>query len=444
MKTKLMFAALAAAAVFTACNKEPNPVQNDQIGTRSISINIANVLPATKGDGTTIKHTDKVQLNSYEVFFVGGNTLYTPKDLTAQKDADTYFDGTEVADLDRQFHFLPKAVSEVIVVGNMPQVPATITTKSDLLTHIQNLTITDQQTPTALRLVGIDTQLSKYTEKTPTHETQGQDEHPNPILQAQVTLKPAVARFEITGFEYAQVPEMTEKKDADGNIVYVKDAAGNNTTTPEMVPTGNLLPREYSKMAVNNVSMINYQPAATFAFDGTVTPSGTAYYAGRVFTNDDIYAEYFKDVDRTLFSFDDLDNKTTDVVEAIALDTQATPYAYGVEYEDGSLKYGTQCYYYHTFPTLVPSFVVGLTGAYKDAANNEIVTPLYIQTQRLVANNEVLEETVAGNIYRMYFKFDDDDLTAAEKCIQVEVSVLPWTVVITTPEFGGATADDAE
>ena len=455
MKTKLMFAALAAAAVFTACNKEPNPVQNDQIGTRSISINIANVLPATKGDGTTIKHTDKVQLNSYEVFFVGGNTLYTPKDLTAQNDADTYFDnktteGTgeaaklEVATLTRQFHFLPKAVSEVIVVGNMPKVPATITTKSDLLTHIQNLTITGQQSPDNLRLVGIDTQLSKYTNNPPTHETQGEDEHPNPILQAQVTLKPAVARFEITGFEYAQVPEMTEKKDADGNIVYVKDADGNNTTTPEMVPTGNLLPREYSKMAVNNVSMINYQPAATFAFDGTVTPSGTAYYAGSVFTNDDIYAEYFKDVDRTLFSFDDLDNKTTDEVEAIALDTQATPYVYGVNDTDGTLAAGAQCYYYHTFPRLVPSFVVGLTGAYKDAANNEIVTPLYIQTQRLVANNEVLEETVAGNIYRMYFKFDDNDLTAAEKCIQVEVSVLPWTVVITTPEFGGATAGDAE
>lgn len=413
MKTKLMFAALAAAAVFTACNKEPNPVQNDQIGTRSISINIANVLPATKGDGTTIKHTDKVQLNSYEVFFVGGNTLYTPKDLTAQDDADTYFDGTEVADLDRQFHFLPKAVSEVIVVGNMPQVPETITTKTALLAHIQNLEITTQQTPTALRLVGIDTQLSKYTENTPTHETEGEDEHPNPILQAQVTLKPAVARFEITGFEYAQVDETT--------------------------------PREYSKMAVNNVSMINYQPAATFAFDGTVTPSGTAYFADRVFTNDDIYAEYFKDVDRTLFSFDDLDDKTTkDVVEAIALDTQATPYVYGVEDKNGSLAAGAQCYYYHTFPELVPSFVVGLTGAYKDAANNEIVTPLYIQTQRLVVNDDVLEETVAGNIYRMYFKFDDDDLTAAEKCIQVEVSVLPWTVVITTPEFGGATADDAE
>lgn len=422
MKNKLMFAAIAAAAVITACNKEPNPVQNDQIGTRSISINIANVLPATKGEGTTIKHQDKVQLNSYEVFFVGGNTLYTPKDLTAQNDADTYFDGTaegtgeaataEVATLTRQFHFLPKAVSEVIVVGNMPKVPADITTKSALLTHIQDLTIADQQDPTALRLVGIDSQLTAMNPNGD-HETAGEDEHPNPLVQAQVTLKPAVARFEITGFEYAQVDETT--------------------------------PREYAKMAVNNVSMINYQPAATFAFDATVTPSGTAYFANKLFTNDDIYADYFTNVDRTLFSFDDFDDKTTtDVVEAIALDTQATPYVYGVEDKDGSLAAGVDCYYYHTFPTMVPSFVVGLTGAYRDAANNEIVTPLYVQTQSLVANNAELESTVAGNIYRMYFKFDDNDLTAAEKCIQVEVSVLPWTVVITTPEFGGATADDAE
>ena len=348
--------------------------------------------------------------------------LYTPKDLTAQNDADTYFDGTaegtgeaataEVATLTRQFHFLPKAVSEVIVVGNMPKVPADITTKSALLTHIQDLTIADQQDPTALRLVGIDSQLTAMNPNGD-HETAGEDEHPNPLVQAQVTLKPAVARFEITGFEYAQVDETT--------------------------------PREYAKMAVNNVSMINYQPAATFAFDATVTPSGTAYFANKLFTNDDIYADYFTNVDRTLFSFDDFDDKTTtDVVEAIALDTQATPYVYGVEDKDGSLAAGVDCYYYHTFPTMVPSFVVGLTGAYRDAANNEIVTPLYVQTQSLVANNAELESTVAGNIYRMYFKFDDNDLTAAEKCIQVEVSVLPWTVVITTPEFGGATADDAE
>ena len=418
MKTKLMFAALAAAAVFTACNKEPNPVQNDQIGTKSIAINVANVLPGVKSVGETIADETQVQLNSYQVFFVGGNKLYTPMDLTAQNVADTYFDDTEVADLDRQFHFLPKAVTEVIVVGNMSEIAVgdgenEINTRTELMNKINNgeagITIASQKEPTELLLIGSDDTLVAMNPNG-THETAGEDEHPDPLVRADVNLKPVVARFEITGFEYAQVP----------------------ATGDQAAPA-----REYASIAVNNVSMVKFYETAKVDDNlANVTTTGSIYN-DQLFTLNDIYSGYFNSVDRTQWYFDAIDNLNTEADESHILDS-TTSYKWGVNDTDVTSS-GKTCYYYHTFPNVVPSFVVGLTGTYTETIGeneNTLATPLYLQTTALMNGTQQITKTEAGKIYRMYFKFDDTNIKDAEKCIAVYVTVLNWDVVITTPVFG--------
>jgi hypothetical protein len=116
--SKLMLTLAVAASAFAACNKqETTPVVNE-IGNKSIVLNIANVLPATKTPGTQIGAT-QVTLNDYQIFFVDedGN-FYSPKDATASAVEDTYFEVTEESTLSHQFHFLDNNVTRVIVVGN--------------------------------------------------------------------------------------------------------------------------------------------------------------------------------------------------------------------------------------------------------------------------------------------------------------------------------------
>ena len=383
--SKLMLTLAVAASAFAACNKqETTPVVNDNMGNKSIVLNIANALPATKTPGTSIADQTQVTLNNYQIFFVDGNgTFYSPKDATASAAAETYFQVTEESTLSHQFHFLDNNVTRVIVVGNMGAdfAPANETA---LWTALSNVAIADQQDEDDLILYGSDSDL-----KTTANHDSYEDQHPSPVYKAEVNLMPAVARFEVTGYEYAQVME-----------------------------EGVAQPREYASVVMNNQSLIGFYGTASLTSTGeanwTVTPGALAKPLV-TYTWDNVYQDYFSeltDADKAAWYYD---------ATAYTLNAANNYVAAATSGET------MDCYAYNVFPAAVPSFIFQITAT--DA--NGIVTPMYLQTKGFTG----LTSIAAGNVYQMEVEFDDTVLKAAEKCIDVKITVHKWVVTVVTPEF---------
>lgn len=392
---KLMLAMAVAASALAACNKqETTPVVNDNMGNKSIVLNIANVMPATKGTGTTIADETQITLNNYQVFFADADgTFHTPKDKTADADAETFFSFTAVTpdqdpDVVKQFHFLPQSVTKVVVVGNAGTTKLDATTYDELMEDVQELAIANQQDPNKLVLYGMDASLTAMT-GTYNHETEGEDVHPEPLFKAEINLRPAVARFEVTGFEYAKKDETTD--------------------------------RLFEEITVENLSVINWYQNATVALADnaiTITAKDEDTYFGGFYNDDTMYPEYLTQVTKSGWNFD--------VIDGVTL-TEANPLS-GVDPQAENYEDGVACYAYHVFPGASPRFIAELTGE-NVVEETPVTTKMYLQTTNNFA-------PAAGNIYRMLFKFDDNALRAAEKCIQVEITVAKWNVEIVTPTFG--------
>lgn len=390
MKTnKLMLTLACCATLAAACQKETNPVQEEQLGNKSIVMSIANVQTPTKSAGTQTADQTQVTLNNYQVFFAdAAGAFYTPKDATAEANAVTYFEvnATDATDgtnktFAHKFHFLDNNVTRVIVVGNKGKdfAPAN---ETELWAALKDVAVEGQQDEDALILYGSDSDL---TADAPNHDNY-QDQHPTPVYKAVVNLMPAVARFEVTGYEYALAEGATA--------------------------------REYASVVMNNQSLINFYGAASFTSEGeadwTVTPGDFAKPLVQ-YTWNNVYQEYFTkltDDDKKAWYYDatayTLDADNSYVAEAAPSETQ-------------------DCYAYHVYPTAVPSFIFQITATDADG----IVTPMYLQTKKLKG----CDATKAGVVYQMVVKFDDSVLKAAEKCIDVEIFVHDWHVVVVTPEF---------
>ena len=404
---KLMLTLAVAASAFAACNKqETTPVVNE-IGNKSIVLNIANVVTPTKAAGTEATvGKNQVVLNNYQIFFVDGNgKFYNPKDATASNaTVPTYFTVNEGDDLTHQFHFLDNNVTRVIVVGNKGAdfAPAN---EDDLWDALANVQIADQQEQNALILYGSDSSLEEtddhYISEDAAEGVTGTDQHPSPVYKAVITLKPAVARFEIVGYEYAQV---------------MKDGVAQ--------------PREYASVTVENQSLIGYYDSASFTSEGeedwTVTP-GAITRQNQTYTWDNVYQEYFLNeaaLDKTKWYFD--------TVSEVVL-TNAAPVKALATLDEKTAIYAGNAYAYHVYPStveekanVVPSFIFQISGS-----DGTITTPMYLQTKSFTG----LSAIEAGNVYQMNVKFDDSVLKAAEKCIDVEISVHEWVVTVVTPNF---------
>ena len=392
--SKLMLGMAVAATTLAACNKEDITPVVEQ-GNKSVTLNIANLMQ-TKGTGTEVENGSAVKLNSVQVFFADANGgLHTPMTVDAKKNADTYFEGTAAVTGTYAFHFLPKAVSKVIVLGNMPQ--QTATNQEALLTAVQALTVGEEQDPEALSLFGIDTDLTPGDADEDIHDEKDETAlpHPNPYVQAEVNLVPTVARFEVTGFEYAQV------------------AVAAGQTAPA---------RNYTEMVVNSLSVRNWYTTATATFAGVVTPATLDPFATTALNKDNIYGTYFTQVtagwyyDATAYTL----NAANNYVETVAT----------VTVKDDKPVSDNKCYDYHVFPGAVPQFLIELTGK-----ENGVSSPLYLMTSALKVNNAALTAIEAGKVYRMAMKFDDSNLQNPEKCVEVAISVDDWNVVVVTPEF---------
>ena len=389
--SKLMLGMAVAAVSFAACNKEDITPSVEQ-GNKSVTLSLANVLQ-TKSASNQVA-ADEIKLNSFQVFFSDGTTLYSPKTVDGNGTATTRFTQQEEDGL-YEFHFLPKAVNQVIVVGNMAQLD--VTTHAALLAAVKNLTVGGEQDPANVRLMGIDTSLEP--EEDPTHhaakDNSTANPHPDPYVRADVNLAPAVARFEITGFEYA-----------------LKTGAEK---------------RNYTTMTVDNLSIRNYYTEAVVNFANVPTEKLNLLNFGGALTKDNVYVDYFNKLDKNPVWW----------LDKVGTTLAADAYAAVVNVPATETEPAKDCYAYNVFPGALPQFLMQLTGA-----EGGVESPLYLMTSALKvknANNEMValtaEDITAGNVYRMAMKFDDSNLQNPEKCIEVSITVDEWVVVAVTPAF---------
>lgn len=388
--SKLMLGMAVAAVSFAACNKEDITPSVEQ-GNKSVTLSLANVLQ-TKSASNKVA-ADEIKLNSFQVFFSDGTTLYSPKNVDGKGTATTRFTQQEPDGL-YEFHFLPKAVDRVIVVGNMDEL--NVTTYAALEAAVENLTVGGEQNPANVRLMGIDTVLEPgETEHAAGNNTGIQ--HPDPYVHADVNLSPAVARFEITGFEYAPLKDGAEK-------------------------------RNYTTMTVDNLSIRNYYTKAKVNFANVpTTEEPDLLNFGGALTKENVYVDYFNKLgEEPVWWLDKVGTTLADNAYASVVAIPAT-----------ETEPAKDCYAYNVFPGALPQFLMQLTGA-----EGGVESPLYLMTSALKvknANNEMValtaEDITAGNVYRMAMKFDDSNLQNPEKCIEVSITVDEWVVVAVTPEF---------
>lgn len=385
MKVRNFFLmALAASMALVSCDKSENDLASADTSTKSVTVKLANVKAPVKvrstqpavQDGTTAK------LSKFVIFFVDANGSmeyegYEASDTKKEKDPVTREftvgdDGT--IPTIPTYHYISADVTKVIVVGNPTW--TTAPTTEEALKEI-TVEIEDQQNVDNLVLIGDD----ELTLRVP--ENENVEGHTNAYL-AEVNLLPLVARLEVAAFRYELQDGKTE--------------------------------RDYASMALNHLAINNY--------NGTCTYGKTVSDLQGTTTIDD----------ETVWPF--LENLTADAWHNdnnmnINLNATTTPeYTNDVDV-DGE---GVTVYAYNVFAGTAPQLVLGMVGTKAD----NTTAPLYLATRSLSINN-----FEAGHVYRMDiatghdnpFKFDDGNLHSPDKCVDVEVKVIPWTVEWVTPEF---------
>lgn len=401
--SKFMCAAFAAAMVLAGCNKENEThVDDGSNGFKSCVLQLENVALTKLPSTDYISNNTAVTLNSFQVFFSDGTSLYQAYESDGTVVADTYFDSDLTAM--KQFHFLPHAVNEVLVIGNFDEITNLgavdetgkySLTRQQLREQINQLEIATQQNPKDMKLFGVDQSL----EASGGNHNSGGDV--NPVYLAKVELKPTVARFEITGFNYNLDPETAARK--------------------------------YTSLSIKQLTVRSYFEKATAAVSGesvlTVTGSQNDAYNENTYPITDGNANaYFNAVNGRGW-FADAPNITfEDDTWSKGNLTPTTDAPYTAESVDPVL------YSYHLFPGQVPQFLVRLEAKPVSGA----IEHLYLMTNSLRKSaTEILlpQDILPGNIYRMAFTFSDGSFEQPEKCIELTVSVAKWQVNILTPEF---------
>lgn len=404
--SKFMCAAFAAAMVLAGCNKENEThVDDGSNGFKSCVLQLENVALTKLPSTDYISNNTAVTLNSFQVFFSDGTNIYQAYESDGVAVADTYFDSaTDELTAMKQFHFLPHAVNEVLVIGNFDEITNLGTvdetgkyslTRQQLREQINQLEIATQQNPKDMKLFGVDQSL----EASGGNHNSGGDV--NPVYLAKVELKPTVARFEITGFNYDLDPVTAARK--------------------------------YTSLSIKQLTVRSYFEKATVAVSGesTLTVTGSqndAYNESTYPITDGNANAYFNAVNGKGW-FADAPNITfEDDTWSKGNLTPTTDAPYTAESVDPVL------YSYHLFPGQVPQFLVRLEAQPITGATEH----LYLMTNSLRKSaTEILlpQNILPGNIYRMAFTFSDGSFEQPEKCIELTVSVAKWQVNVLTPEF---------
>lgn len=375
MKVKsFLLTALAASMTFVACDNKDDEMGQLDNTPKSVSIDLSNVIPVTRGAGQEVEDNSKVSLTDLQVFFTDGTTLYKGKTIEGTE-ATHYFSNKSNFDdrADKVFHFLPAEVNKVIVVGNNgSQINAStyVNLKKDLI-------IAEQQNPT-------DLDLYKEVELT---SVSGQDEAGHPLYKAKVVLEPRVSRIEIGKFEYT-APTQGQRK--------------------------------YKSIEVQQVMLNNYFGKADRQGGTASDIQNSDINPGSIFGLFETAADAW---------YNDEFTSTESPATTLPLVTLDENTQYKHSYEKGNVRPA-----YHFFPkdnnignTNHPQVLVKLIGT----TNEGTKVPLYLATSTFTP----AVTADFAKIYVMNFAFSDEDLDNPQKCVEVTVDVMSWDVVPVTPEF---------
>lgn len=366
--------ALAASMTFVACDNKDDEMGQLDNTPKSVSIDLSNVIPVTRGAGQEVEDNSKVSLTDLQVFFTDGTTLYKGKTIEGTE-ATHYFSNKSNFDdrADKVFHFLPAEVNKVIVVGNNgSQINAStyVDLKKDLI-------IAEQQNPT-------DLDLYKEVELTSVY---GQDEAGHPLYKAKVVLEPRVSRIEIGKFEYT-APTQGQRK--------------------------------YKSIEVQQVMLNNYFGKADRQGGTASDIQNSDINPGSIFGLFETAADAW---------YNDEFTSTESPATTLPLVTLDENTQYKHSYEKGNVRPA-----YHFFPkdnnignTNHPQVLVKLIGT----TNEGTKVPLYLATSTFTP----AVTADFAKIYVMNFAFSDEDLDNPQKCVEVTVDVMSWDVVPVTPEF---------
>ncbi len=385
-----MLALAVAASAFAACNKqETTPVGTNY---KSVEFSLENV-NFTKAPATSIV-TDadkKVNLASFQVFFTDGSVLYAAKKADNQTLAQDYFTKNDLTK-NLVFHFLDPKVTDVVVIGNEPQVTVTdgVTTLASLERQLlianeqhadevaSDLTLYDRVKLT------IDKQNVEHADANGNAYTPG---HTVDVYKATVTLVPRVARIEIVGYECEFSTEPLFNK-----VVLDQIAIDGYNSTAQLAAATYDGPVDAVNPG-NQVALFNYFAANQNAMkaEGAVSPWW-------------------------------FDMTSVELTPTVA--TKSEPMLA-----------------YHVFPGATPELLVDIT-----TTKGTVEMPAYLYTKALSTSEPVvgedgkltytaLENVEAGKIYRLTLKFKDTDLTQQDKCVEIVVDVDEWEVVPVYPIF---------
>lgn len=394
MKTKLMFAVLAAAAVFTACTKE-GPTMDASKTLKSVEISLDNLIYTKGAAGNKITAGSPVQVNDVQIFLVKSDgTFFTEaKQANGSDDAAYTFTGTAITN-SYTFHYVDTDVNKVVVVANMGAA-FTATDYDDLKT--KTLAIDNQQTATNLALYGEGTLTKKGTNHTTDQDGNGNVQE-NQVYTSEVTIAPRVARIEVDGFR----------------VIYTED-------DPE---TEDVVESIYDEITFTQLAMVNYMPT-TALWNGTesgtlVNPLAT-YYSGSTVSNETAIYNWLgtKPEGTPTWTYDACNLTCTPEVQAADF---ATPRAYHIF--AGNV---VPTFFIHLTADGVPAFIY--TKSIKDAAGNEI-TSFAEGTIYRMSGDTASEATPDGAI-----EVPEDVIDPMDRCLEITVEVEPWQVVLVTPEF---------
>lgn len=384
--SKLMLTMAVAASAFAACNKEDvTPVSKNL---KSVDISLENVLFTKSVDATEIANGSDVVINDFMVYFTDGSTIYTPMKANGTDNSKVYFSTKEEAGLPEaysealQFHFLPAAVNQVVVLGNLGDQKNYPTTVEGFRKALEVADENNKADASNLTLYG----KSALVPKSPDHNV-NPPKHATDVYKADITLTPRIARVEVVNFI----------RSANGQL--------------------------FDRVTIDQVVFDNYYPSysdltAEYAQNGTVVACPL--------TQTDIYNHF---ATATGWMSDELElefaSKTAETEEA-NLAYHFFPDKTATATEAEGVVTTTGAY---------PRLLVKATGYYTGDSNP---TPLYLYTKafRTTAKTPELisdEDFATAAIFEVEFTFSDENFLQQEKCVEVSVTPKKWNVIAVNP-----------
>ncbi len=372
--TKLMLAAFVAVIAMVSCSKELQTPEDTSL--KTVEVSLENVIMTKGAAGDKISANDKVKVNNFKIFLTDGSysTPYSAKREDGT-DAPTYF--TSASDLSqiKKFHFVDHKCTKIVVVANMGDVT---------LEQVMNINtpIAEQQDQNSLVLYG-ESDLTATGEE---HTQEGTTKYTE-VYKAEVMLKPTIARFEVDGFvtKFSDTPKFSKVAvTAIGFQHYFPHLSANtNDSKLNIVGSGN---------HVRPVSNLDSESEVFGWFNGS---SSTGWFADRF-------------------------NPALEM-------TPAAPK------KDTPNKLAYHFYAGEAIPEMMITVLVG-----------DNPTPAYVYAKSYKSGNTNITQLEAGKIYRMSAAGEvgadgsieiPDDLDPIQRCLDIKVEVVDWTVEVITPEF---------